>query len=185
VPGTTGPIHTGSDNPVVWLTGLPCAGKSTIASLVDHAVRDRGRRTCVLDGDVVRRSTSVDLDFSEAGRCEQARRVAVEAVRASDDGRLPIVAVVSPFHSTRATARAIVGDALLEVYVDAPVGVCEERDVKGMYARARAGAIDGFTGVSSSYEPPEAPALHVHTDEEEPAESAARVVALLEALGVL
>lgn len=176
---------TRGDVAAVWLTGLPCSGKSTIASLVAGSLQARGRAVTVLDGDELRRTVSADLGFSAEDRCEQARRAAVAAARSVDAGAVAIVAVVSPLRSARAAARAILGKAFHEVYVDAPVSVCEARDTKGMYARARQGALSDFTGVSSPYEPPAAPHLRLDTVTESPRQSADRVIAMLAACGTL
>jgi adenylyl-sulfate kinase len=166
-------------SPVVWLTGLPCAGKSTIAALVAAELRAAGRRVRVLDGDELRHAISADLGFSAADRREQARRAALLAAESLRRGEIPIVALVSPQRAARAEARAILGDAFIEIHVDAPAAVCETRDVKGMYARARRGEIDWFTGVSAPYERPEAPALRLCTAEQSAAASARGVIALL------
>jgi adenylyl-sulfate kinase len=170
---------------VVWLTGLPCSGKSTLATLVAQAVRARGREPRVLDGDVLRRSVSADLGYSPAARVEQARRAARLADEALAAGAWPIVAIISPSLEARAAAREILGARLLEIHVDAPVAVCESRDVKGLYARARRGELADFTGVSAPYEPPRAPALRLDTAAEGPAACAQRVVDLLVARGAL
>jgi adenylyl-sulfate kinase len=170
---------------VVWLTGLPCSGKSTVAALVAAMVEQHRRTARVLDGDVLRRSHSADLGFSAAARVEQARRAAALAADALIAGDVPIVAIISPSAESRAVAREVLGDAMLEIHLDAPVEVCEARDVKGMYARARRGELQDFTGVSAPYEPPADPALRLHTEREEPAESARRVVDLLVDRGTL
>jgi adenylylsulfate kinase len=169
----------------VWFTGLPCAGKSTIAALVADAAARRGRAVRVLDGDVLRRSSSADLAFSAEDRCEQARRAAHEARRCVDGGELAVVALISPLRRARAEAREILGPAFVEVHVDAPLEVCAARDVKGLYRRAREGQLPDFTGVSSPYETPESPALRLDTALETPALSAQRVLSLLEARGAV
>ena len=166
---------------VLWLTGLPCSGKSTVAALVTQALGDRGVAVRLLDGDALRRTLSADLGFSPAARVEQARRAAYAAQEAIDTGELPVVAVIAPSHEAREAARAVLGDAMAVVHVDAPLAVCEARDVKGMYARARRGELGDFTGVSQPYEAPMDPALHLDTERETPAESARRVVALVRA----
>lgn len=178
---------TGPPAPVaVWLTGLPCSGKTTIAGLVAAAVRARGRRARVLDGDVLRRSLSADLGFSPEDRCEQARRVAVmAAVAIAEEGAIAVVALVSPLERARAAAREVLGAAYVEVHVDAPLTVCEARDVKGMFRLARAGRIAQFTGVSAPFEAPAHPALRLHTAVEDPQTSARRVIDLLVARGAL
>src|SRR4051812_44696099 len=170
---------------VLWITGLPCSGKSTVAALVADALTERGLTVRLLDGDALRRTLSADLGFSPEARVEQARRAAHLAREALEAGELPVVAIISPSVEAREAARAVVGDAMAEVWTDAPLEVCEARDVKGMYARARRGDLADFTGVSAPYEPPAHPALHLDTANEEPAESARRVVALAETRGAL
>jgi adenylyl-sulfate kinase len=163
---------------VLWLTGLPCSGKSTVASLTADALTERGVAVRVLDGDALRRTLSADLGFSPEARIEQARRTAHLAEEALAAGELPIVAIISPSVASRAAAREVLGAAMAEIHIDAPLEVCEARDVKGMYARARRGEIQDFTGVSQPYEPPEHPALRLDTAHEAPEESARRVVEL-------
>ena len=163
---------------VLWLTGLPCSGKSTVASLVADALTARGVAVRVFDGDALRRTLSADLGFSPEARIEQARRTARLAADAIAAGELPIVAIISPSVAARAAAREILGDAMAEIHLDAPVEVCEARDVKGLYARARRGELSDFTGVSAPYQPPEHPALRLDTAREAPGESARRVVEL-------
>ena len=163
----------------LWLTGLPCAGKSTIAGLAADRLRARGRSVTVLDGDELRRTTSSDLGFSADDRCEQARRAATQAAEVLARGDIAIVALVSPLRRARDAARAVLGDAFLEIYVDAPLTVCESRDVKGLYEKARQGLVGEFTGVSAPFEAPEAPALRLDTAVEGPEESALRVVDML------
>jgi adenylyl-sulfate kinase len=163
---------------VLWLTGLPCSGKSTVASLVTEALTERGLTVRLLDGDALRRTLSADLGFSPEARVEQARRAAHLAREALDAGEMPVVAIISPSVEARDAARAVLGDAMAEVWTDAPLDVCEARDVKGMYARARRGELADFTGISAPYEPPAHPALHLDTARETPEESARQVVAL-------
>ena len=144
----------------VWLTGLPASGKSTLA----HALEDRlvrsGRPAYVLDGDNLRHGLNGDLGFSEADRAENVRRTAHVARLMADAGMVAIVSLVSPFAAERDRARELhEGLPFFEVWVDTPVEVCEQRDPKGLYARARAGEISGMTGVDAPYEPPAAPEL--------------------------
>ncbi len=139
---------------VVWLTGRPAAGKSTLAGAAADALRAAGCQVRVLDGDILRRGLTADLGFSPADRLENMRRVAEVAALFAEIGVVCLVALVSPYRGGRAEARRRIGPAFREVYVDAPADVCEERDPKGMYALARRGAIAEFTGVSSDYEPP-------------------------------
>jgi adenylyl-sulfate kinase len=170
---------------VLWLTGLPCSGKSTVASLVADALTERGLTVRLLDGDALRRTLSADLGFSPQARVEQARRAAHLAREALDAGEFPVVAIISPSAEARDAARVVLEDAMAEVWTDAPLEVCEARDVKGMYARARRGELADFTGVSAPYEPPAQPALHLDTANEQPAVSARRVLDLVAARGGL
>jgi adenylyl-sulfate kinase len=170
---------------VLWLTGLPCSGKSTVAALVTEALGGHGLTVRLLDGDALRRTLSSDLGFSPEARVEQARRAAHVAQEALDAGEFPVVAVISPSHEAREAARAVLGEAMAVVHVDAPVAICEARDVKGMYARARRGELADFTGVSAPYDAPADPALHLDTEHETPAESARRVVELVRARAAL
>ncbi len=149
---------------VVWLTGLSGAGKSTIANLVEKKLVARGRHTFLLDGDNVRHGLNKDLGFTEADRVENIRRVAEVARLMSDAGLIVITAFISPFRAERKMVRAMMTEGeFLEVHVDVPLAVAEERDVKGLYAKARAGEIANFTGIDSPYEPPETPDLHIDT----------------------
>lgn len=164
----------------VWLTGLPGAGKSTVASLVAERLRAEGRPVEVLDGDVVRQHLSRGLGFSREDRLENIRRVAYVARLLVRHGVYVIVALVSPYREARAAARALIGDGtFLEVYVRCPLEVLVRRDPKGLYARALRGEIPAFTGVSDPYEPPESPDLVLDTDQEPPEVSAQRVLDLL------
>jgi adenylylsulfate kinase len=165
----------------VWLTGLPCAGKTTIANAVAERLDGPVQ---VLDGDEVREFLSKDLGFSKADRDTQVLRVGWVARLLAAHGVTVLVSLVSPYAAARDKVRALHGEGgvdFLEVHVATPVEVTRERDVKGMYARALAGEITGFTGVDDPYEPPAAPDLVLHTQDETVAESAARVLALLEA----
>jgi adenylyl-sulfate kinase len=170
---------------VIWLTGLPCSGKSTIARLVSDALGRAGVAAAVLDGDVLRAGPCADLGFSHADRLEQARRASLAAKDELADGRVAIVATISPYDEGRAIAREVLGPAYVEVFVDAGPEVCEARDVRGMWARARAGELDGFTGVSDPYEPPTNPDLRLDTAAEHVGRSADRVLALLAERGVV
>ncbi len=161
-------VQTGNYNVVIWLTGIPCSGKSTIAEMLGAKLRVRGdvvARVKILDGDEVRRHLSSDLGFSKEDRKENIRRVACVAKMFVDQGYIVITAFVSPYWDIRTMAKTIIGpNRFFEVHVRCPVGVAEERDVKGMYAKARAGDIKGFTGVDDPYEAPEYPACVVDTD---------------------
>ncbi len=168
----------------VWLTGLPCAGKSTIARLVASELRARGRALEVLDGDEVRTNLSKGLGYSRADRDTNVLRIAYVAELLNRHGVSVVVAAVSPYESTRRQVRERLA-GFVEVYVDCPVAECERRDDKGMYARARAGQIEHFTGVGDPYEPPKSPELVLPTESEAPAQSAQRVLRCLRSLGYL
>lgn len=166
---------------VVWLTGLSGSGKSTIARGVESRLVEAGRLTYVLDGDNVRHGLNADLGFADADRAENIRRIGEVTALFADAGLIAITAVISPFRADRDQARALVtGGRFLEVFVDAPIEVCEERDPKGLYRKAREGKIPDFTGITSPYEPPEAPELVIRSGELSVDEAAARVVELLE-----
>jgi adenylylsulfate kinase len=140
---------------LVWLTGLSGAGKSTLAHALEARLHAQGRRSVVLDGDNIRHGLCADLDFSAAGRQENLRRVGEVAKLFIDAGLITIAAFISPMRVDRQMVRQIVGpENFLEVQVQCPLAVCESRDVKGMYRRARAGEIKEFTGVSAPYESP-------------------------------
>ncbi len=149
---------------IAWLTGLPGSGKTTISDAVDRRLATHGRHVCVLDGDNLRHGLCSDLGFSAADRAENVRRTAEVARLMAEAGLVVIVSLISPFRADRARARAIAGHLpFLEVYVDTSLATCEARDPKGLYARARAGAITAFTGVSAPYELPEGPDLTLRT----------------------
>src|SRR5262245_47880729 len=144
---------------VIWLTGLSAAGKSTIAYYLQQQLLAQQSRVAVLDGDTLRDGLCADLSFSPEDRAENVRRVAEVARLIAATGVTTIAALISPYRRDRARAREIIARAgasipFIEVFVDAPLAVCEQRDPKGLYARARAGAIHEFTGISAPYEPP-------------------------------
>ena len=170
---------------VIWLTGLPSAGKSTIAEALAPAPLARGERVELLDGDVVRENLSKGLGFSKEDRDINIRRIGFVAHLLARNGVKVITAAISPYRSVRDEVRENVGEDFLEVYVSTPLEVCESRDVKGLYARARSGALKGFTGIDDPYEPPLAPEIEIATHGESPEESAARVIDVLEARGYL
>jgi 3',5'-nucleoside bisphosphate phosphatase len=163
-----------------WLTGLSGSGKSTVARLAAGRLRDRGRRVEVLDGDDVRQNLCAGLGFSPEDRRENVRRIAWVADILSRNDVITFAAAVSPYRSMREEARARMGRRFVEVHVRASVEECERRDVKGLYQRARAGEIKGFTGVSDPYEEPEAPELTLDTEAETVEQSAERLIEYVE-----
>lgn len=153
----------------VWLTGLSASGKTTLAFELERRLLAAKRVAYVLDGDNVRHGLSRDLDFSPSSRSENIRRVAEVARLFNDAGLIVVTAFISPYREDRAMARAIAGAfGFAEVFVDAPLTVCEQRDPKGLYRKARSGDIREFTGVSAPYEIPESPELHLRTDQLDP-----------------
>ena len=168
----------------LWFTGLSGAGKTTIAEIVEKELRERGRRVEVLDGDIVRTNLSKGLSFSREDRNTNVLRIGFVANLLTRNGVGVIVSAISPFKEVRDQVRRRIID-FVEVFVDAPLEVCAERDVKGLYKKAFSGEIPQFTGVSDPYEAPTSPELHIKTNEEEPRDSARRVIAKLEELGYL
>ena len=153
-----------------WFTGLSASGKTTIANLLEKRLYATGVHTYVLDGDNVRHGLNRDLGFTETDRVENIRRVAEVARLMVDAGLVVLVSFISPFRSDRAFARSLFADGdFIEVFVDTPLELCEKRDPKGLYVKARAGSIRNFTGIDSPYEPPEQPEIHVRTAVSEPA----------------
>jgi len=154
----------GGAGATVWFTGLPSSGKSTVAAAVEARVLAGGHPVYVLDGDNLRHGLNGDLGFSVADRAENVRRVAEVAALMADAGVVAIASLVSPIRADRAAARAVharAGLRFLEVWVSTPLEECERRDVKGLYARARAGEIPDFTGIGQPYEEPESPDLEI------------------------
>lgn len=165
---------------VVWFTGLSGAGKSTLAHAVEEALYQQGRRTFVFDGDNVRHGLCADLGFSLEDRLENLRRIAEMARLFIEAGTIALTAFISPMRADRERVRQIVGpENFYEIFVSCPLAVCEQRDVKGMYRRARAGEIKEFTGISSPYEAPQSPALVVDTSKASLDDCVAQVLALL------
>ena len=164
----------------LWFTGLSGAGKSTIANLVDKRLHAMGMHTYILDGDNVRHGLNKDLGFTDEDRVENIRRVAEVARLMTDAGLIVLVSFISPFQAERRMAREMFAPGeFVEVYVDTPLEIAEQRDVKGLYAKARAGKIKNFTGIDSPYEAPEKPEIHLHADRQPPEELADRVASLL------
>jgi adenylyl-sulfate kinase len=171
----------------LWFTGLSGAGKSTIADIVILELDRRGQLVEPLDGDVVRTHLSKGLGFSKQDRDTNIERIGWVASRFTRLGGAAVVSAISPYEETRQKARELVEEYghFVLVHVDASVDECARRDVKGLYAKAFAGEIKEFTGVSDPYEAPESPELRIDTESEEPEESAARVLALLAAKGLV
>ena len=169
----------------VWFTGLSGSGKSTVAVELERLLVSTGRPAYLLDGDNLRQGLNGDLGFSADDRTENVRRVGEVARLFADAGVVALVPVISPYRNDRDRVRSIhrlAGLPFLEVFVDTPLEVCEARDPKGLYARARAGEITGFTGIDDPYEAPDAPELRLTPEDGEPDAQAARVLALLERL---
>lgn len=169
---------------VVWLTGLSGAGKSTIADALVPELRARGRRVELLDGDVVRTHLSKGLGFSREDRDLNVARIAFVAHLLARNGVVVVVSAISPYRAARAEARQTIGE-LVEVHVATPLAECIRRDTKGLYARALAGEIPGFTGVNDPYEPPEAPEVAIDTTTLDLPSSVARITTALATLGHL
>jgi adenylylsulfate kinase len=164
---------------VLWLTGLSGAGKSTVAAKLAPALAERGHRVELLDGDEVRTNLCQGLGFSRQDRDTNIARIGYVANKLAKHGVAVLVAAISPYRAARDQVRAAV-DTFVEVHVAAPVGVCAERDVKGLYARALAGEIPHFTGISDPYEPPTDPEIILHTEDQTVDESVHQVLTWLE-----
>ena len=169
---------------VVWFTGLPSAGKSTLAQQLEKALRRRGLGVEVLDGDEVRKRLTKGLGFSKEDRDENIRRITYVAHLLARNGTVAITAAISPYRAIRDEAREEI-KRFVEVYVKCPLEVCIQRDVKGLYRRALAGEIPNFTGVSDPYEEPLRPEVTIETDRETPEVGVERILATLEQQGYL
>jgi bifunctional enzyme CysN/CysC len=174
--------HNGA---VVWLTGLPGAGKSTLARALERRLFSRGGSPILLDGDTLRAGLNGDLGFSPEDRSENIRRIAEVATHLARNGHIAIVAAVSPARDDRAAARRIADTAFREIYVATPAEVCEERDPKGHYAKARAGALKGFTGIGNDYQPPERSELVIDTSTRPLTEATDAIERMLADTGIL
>jgi len=169
----------------LWFTGLSGSGKTTITTHLVKELRRRGSKLEVLDGDIVRENLSKGLGFSKEDRDTNIRRIAFVADLLSRNDVPVITAAISPYREIRDEARKKMGDRFIEIYAQAPLEVCEERDVKGLYAKARSGEIKEFTGISDPYEAPLNPEMSIETEGRTPEECAAEIVANLEKLGFL
>lgn len=171
---------------VLWFTGLSGAGKSTLANAVDAELYKRDRHTYLLDGDNVRHGLNKELGFSDEDRIENIRRIGEVSKLFVDSGLIVLSAFISPFRSDRQMVRELVKDGqFIEVYVATPLSVCEERDPKGLYKKAREGNIKNFTGIDSPYEEPESPEICVNTVELGLPESVSQVMAYLESQAII
>jgi adenylyl-sulfate kinase len=169
---------------VLWMTGLSGAGKTTIALILEKELKERGLKIERLDGDVVRESLTRDLGFSKEDRTKNIERITFVAKLLSRNEVGCICSFISPYQSVRDHVRANTTN-FLEVYLDAPLDVVLERDVKGLYNKALAGEIPNFTGISDAFEPPANPDIHIRTDQQTPEESAQAIIGELEKLGYL
>ena len=171
----------GHKGAVVWFTGLSASGKSTIAHFLEKELYQRGCSTYVLDGDNVRHGLCADLMFSPEDREENIRRIGEMVKLFVDAGIVVLTAFISPYRKDRQRVRSLLKEGqFFEIYVECPLEVCAARDKKGIYAKAKAGVIKNFTGVSAPYEPPEHPEMVVQASEEDPKQSAKRVMKLME-----
>lgn len=161
---------------LLWYTGLSGSGKSTIANVVDRKLFEMGCHTYLLDGDNVRHGLNKDLGFGDDDRVENIRRITEVANLFVDAGLIVGTAFISPFKADRAQARELAGERFVEVFVDTPLDVCEQRDPKGLYKKARAGDIPHFTGISSPYEAPESPEVHLRTADMSVEQAAEQVI---------
>ena len=178
--------RNGHSSAVIWLTGLPAAGKSTLAAGVESGLFARGVQVYGLDGDDLRRGICRDLGFSPEDRSENLRRAGEIAALFADAGMIVLASFISPYRRERDAARAAVAPSpFIEVFVDCPLDECVRRDPKGLYRRALAGDLQDFTGVSAPYEPPAEAEIHLRTDRLSVAESVAKIIAHLEDCGIL
>lgn len=176
---------TGHGAATLWFTGLSGSGKSTLAYVTERALVERGVNAFVLDGDNVRFGLNADLGFSPEDRSENIRRVGHVARLMVDAGVVVLSSFISPYRADRRAVRDLHQGQFVEIHVDTPLEVCEARDVKGLYARARAGEIDDFSGISAPYEAPTSPELRIDTSNRDPDDCVTDVVAHLEDAGII
>ena len=171
---------------VLWMTGLSGSGKSTIANLVEKKLTELGKHTYLLDGDNVRHGLCGDLGFGDKDRVENIRRISEVSKLFVDSGTIVITAFISPFQADRDYCRGLLEKSeFVEVFVDTPLDVCEQRDPKGLYKKVRNGEISQFTGIDSAYEAPRKPEIHLTYQEESASDSAERIVAALQEQGLI
>ncbi len=168
----------------LWFTGISGSGKTTVALEVEKRLREEGHYVQHLDGDVVRQHLTRDLGFSRKDRDENIRRISFVAALLTQNDIITLCCFISPYRAARQAARELIGE-FVEIYVNAPLDVCEKRDVKGLYAQARAGKIPEFTGISDPYEPPENPEIELKTDTECVNESVQTVIQYLKVKGYI
>ncbi len=167
---------------VIWLTGLSGAGKTTVATELERQLFALGKHTYLMDGDILRHGLCSDLNFSSESRRENIRRAGEVAALFADAGVICIAAFISPFRADRERVRKMLPPGrFIEVFVNAPLAVCEQRDVKGLYAKARTGQVKEFTGVSAPYEAPQRAEIELHTDQATPQQSVAQIIHYLSA----
>ncbi|GIM28265.1 adenylyl-sulfate kinase [Clostridium polyendosporum] len=168
---------------VLWFTGLSGSGKSTVATALEKRLNEKGKLTYILDGDNIRHGLSANLGFSDEDRVENIRRIGEVSKLFVDTGVITIVTFISPFRAERAKIRELLGKDFIEVYIDCPIEVCEERDPKGIYKKARNGEIKNFTGIDSSYEAPLDPEITLQTYLKSIDDCADQVISYLEKRG--
>lgn len=173
--------HFQQTGTILWFTGLSGSGKTTLSIALEQALFQRNVLVTILDGDVVRSGLNQDLGFSAKDRKENIRRIGEVAKLLADQAFLVIVAFISPFRQDRDLIRqSVEDDRFIEVFIDCPLQVCEERDTKGLYKKARNGEISDFTGISSPYEPPTSPEIHIKTSEHSVEECVGQIIQYLE-----
>ena len=177
-------MNTKNKGFTLWFTGLPCSGKSTLAEIIAPELARRGRTVDILDGDVVRTNLTKGLGFSKEDRDENIRRIGFVCGLITRHGGIAISAAISPYRSVRDEVRSKI-ENFVEVFVDTPLELCIQRDVKGMYKKAIAGEMKNFTGISDPYEAPLNPEIVIQTQKESEQESAARILGSLERMGLI
>jgi len=171
---------------LIWMTGLSGSGKSTVAYTLEHALMQQGRLAYVLDGDNIRHGLNKNLGFSADDRTENIRRIGEVGKLFADAGIITVTAFISPYRADRNIVRELMGAGnFFEIYCEAPLEVCEQRDPKGLYKKARAGEIKGFTGIDDPYEAPQSPEMVIRTDQLSPQEATVKLIELIETAGKL